>query len=303
MTELDHSTVGELLGRYISGELERDTAAAVAGHLRNCPECRQEEAGLRMLLVPVQGLSASEKSRLRAGLATALSDEAGSPARPEVVRLRRPFLARLAPALGAAALLVVVVIALSRIDLGVRGAGDDAGGARVAQPEAGLDREGTTSGAAEALEAQVAPVQPVFNASAGELEQADLKHLGRTGFTTEQPVQDNAAVSAEAGGQGGPRAARVSDLDFYRDPMLDSLTEQAGDVRVGECAHSVFAGGYKRVAPMYGAFGEYDNQPVLVLGFLWSSANKGPLDNYAIWVWPRSSCAIALGTFSGPVRR
>ncbi|HEX2240237.1 MAG TPA: hypothetical protein VHJ82_03740, partial [Actinomycetota bacterium] len=124
MKALDHSAVSELLERYIAGHLDDETGAAVAAHDRACTQCRREETGLRSLLAPIDGLTPSERSRLRTGLATALSGETQGSA--EVVSLRRPLLARLAPALGAAALLAIVVVALARLDFAPQ-SGDDSG--------------------------------------------------------------------------------------------------------------------------------------------------------------------------------
>ncbi|MFN2526310.1 MAG: zf-HC2 domain-containing protein [Actinomycetota bacterium] len=298
MTELEHSTVGELLRPHLEGTLDPATEQAVVTHLRGCAECRREEAGLRMLLAPVEQLTTGERSRLRAGLNAAGAGESRPTA--EVVTLRRPLLARLAPALGAAALLAIVVVSLAQIDFGGTVTGEDSAG--QTQRSAA---EAPAAGGGEALDAQVVPVEPVFDRRAGTLAVGDLQRLGRDGFSAPRRSLENASLemTTDTGAGTEQRAARLGDLDAYRDPMLSALTDQAGEDVISECAGTVFAGGYARIAPVYGAFGRYDKQRVLILGFLWSNNPRGPLDNYTIWIWPRDSCAVALQSISGIVRR
>lgn len=298
MTELDHSAVGELLRAYVEGTLESPMAQAVARHLNSCGECRREEAGLRALLAPVDELSAAERSHLRAAISAALPPQETRSA--QVITLRRPWLSRLAPAMGAAALLGIVVVALTQIDFTPRSGEDTAAGIQSEQSEA----EAPAAGAAEALDAQVVPLQPVFDRRAGTLALAELKRLGKSGFIVDEPDR-NKAISASAGSESRAveDAASLGDLDAFREPMLFELSNQAGESDIASCAKSVFGGGYARIAPVYGAFGKFQQDRVLILGFLWSNNTSGPLNNYAIWIWPRNSCGIALQSLSGPLRK
>jgi hypothetical protein len=83
---LDHDTCSQLLRAYLAGEAS-DVAPAIAGHLETCRQCREESAGLRMLLAPVDEMTPTERSQLRAEVARATRAESRS---LQAVPSRRP---------------------------------------------------------------------------------------------------------------------------------------------------------------------------------------------------------------------
>lgn len=104
MTDLTHERCSEQLDAYASGTLSAPEQSEVEVHLRSCAECSQELRGLRALrgteVTPMTGYE-------REALGTAVRAAVLAPAKP---RFSERFGRRLAPALGAVALLVLGVV-------------------------------------------------------------------------------------------------------------------------------------------------------------------------------------------------
>jgi hypothetical protein len=226
--------------------------------------------------------------------------------------------------LGAAALIVLGVFALVRLDL------------------QGGDDEGDAAGADRALEEQAEPLP------ATEVE------VGGPDIASNQPkALSDASAGAEGGGQAASaeefesadesRAAAVrgavaarfdpdagsfdaDDLRRYaanQSPFtLFPLSYRAADAEVplGRSYLDSLAGAAPRIddgtllrscgeqvlqqdipiLPVYGAFGKLDGRDVLVLGFVY--ARNDALDRFRVWVWPRGDCDIPVLTQDGNIR-
>lgn len=105
-TPMAHDRCSESLGPFLRGELAPVEAEAVAGHLAICAQCtRERDALAAVLAVEVEPLSGAERARLASAVA--------AQRRAEVVAFapaKTGWRARLAPALGAAALIAVVAV-------------------------------------------------------------------------------------------------------------------------------------------------------------------------------------------------
>ncbi|MGH2755955.1 MAG: zf-HC2 domain-containing protein, partial [Actinomycetota bacterium] len=124
---LEHERCSELLGPLLRGELSERETALVKEHLAGCEECRAERLGLEALAgapgvmaVSAEPLSELERARLHRAVSAALPHP-----RTIVPDTPKPWVARLAPYLGAAAALVLVVFGVTQMDLG--GSDEDAG--------------------------------------------------------------------------------------------------------------------------------------------------------------------------------
>lgn len=273
MTQTDH--VSEALRPYAEGRADAATEARVERHLRECDDCRDELAAVRALVAsPAEALTEVERARLRRGIAAATAADA--PARG-----RR----RLYAALGAAAAMVIVGVgAFYALGGGVGGPvellqTEGGGGAQEARSEP----QGAT---AEALGGG-----PVFEADAGQLDDAALRRVGRRG-----PV---AAVA---------RSLSVARAGDVADDYVDELVASApGAVReqVQTCADTILeANDEFAVVPAYGATGTVAGRDVLVLGFAWSDEDRGPLTGYMVYAWPApAGCDIPLSYQAGEIAR
>ncbi|MGH2693444.1 MAG: anti-sigma factor family protein [Actinomycetota bacterium] len=315
--DLDHERCSELLGRFVRGDLPPDDEAAVRSHLRGCESCAEEHRGLeRLLAEEIEPLSELERTRLRASISSAVRPsprrrgEGGTseaPSAPGFPR-RRSWSARLAPALGAAALLVLVAAGVYGA---LQSAGeDDLGGAAVEAdspaPESGREKNAPGRASDEALTEEAAgtafqagggdvPAAPTFEPDLGTFTLDDLRRLGRTGglFGAFASVYDN----SDASDLEGRYLVRLSE----RAPD-DSATEQTrrcGDVVLRSLGNPVLAA--------YGAHGalrrDDTTRDALVLGFAYSSGDQGPLDRFMFWVWPREDCDAPLEYVSARIKR
>jgi Putative zinc-finger len=281
-----HDQYSERLSAFADGTLPSSDREAVERHLVTCPACRAELAGVRAL----QGskppdLTETERRELHRGIAAARGP--GNLVTFPGVRTRSSWRSRLAPALGAAALLVVIAV-------GILWAGGLTGSDQAAQvggvggkAEAGADQAAESQAG---LESSVA--EPVWERKELRIRSGTLRRLGRTG----RPFVSFA------------RAYTVDDAATKRDEFLQLLatsapTGLAGSVR--ECARVVFEGEdiIGPSLPALGARGRLEGRKVLVLGFAGSQSDQGPLNQFLLFAWAGGRCAdenIA-AYVSGPV--
>jgi hypothetical protein len=103
---MDHAEISEQLRAFALGELSHEQALRVRSHLAGCGACTNEYRALESLLqLPAEEPTELESRRLRAQVLAALE-----PSEQPVTGLSKPspFRARIAQALGAAALLALV---------------------------------------------------------------------------------------------------------------------------------------------------------------------------------------------------
>lgn len=298
--EMTHERCSELLRSYVSGELTGQSAAGVRAHLEGCPDCRAEERAVGVLLEgpgptkhPEQ-MDDLERARLHRALAQELF---ARPANVEIATpgVRRRF-ARLAPALGAAAVLLVGLVLAgtifgggddSELGLTVEGSAEDAGGgdgrggsgtfdrADESQIEAASEPDASSGSAYNAGEPA-----PEFEHDAGRLTQERLSQIGR----------DSALFKSFSD------AYSVDDAERREGEFRRLLFAGAGSARsqARECARTLPPG--ETLLPAYGATGDYEGRAALILGFVTTGSDSGSLDRYLMWVWAKGSCTQPIDT-------
>ena len=303
---MEHEEVSGLLGGFVRGDLEPERASDVAAHLEECAACSRERAGLEALLaVPAPALTERERRDLRAAVQSSLRTERTAAVAPPA---RRSFLGRAVPALALLAVVALGFVAAA----GLFGDGADEGspttltdggaeseerageagggaGAEAGPAEQGeADSERTRDDDALATNAGVAKApRPRFEAR-GRVTQAELQSLGRSGRIFQAYARLRAPVTRR------------------RERFVDSLQRQARPAergQIGSCAQAVFASRPSPILPAFGARAELGDRPVLVLGFVWTDRQQGPLRRYMLWAWPRGSCSSPLSYQSGFVKR
>ena len=322
-----HERFSEQMAPYVRGELPAPEAASLEAHLETCEECSVELRGVRALVsMSPQPLDEMERARLhRAVLAATTGErtyERGSSA-------RRGIAARIAPALGAAALFALFVFGAAQVFTG--SSGDESGAG--ADSAAGAALEGN----AEELARDGGPLGLPPAGAAGKREsaavgdQATAQDGDGAAEGTGDPAAGNSSAYSETEAaalagppqpyfEPGPRL--LSDpalrrLGSKRDPFnsfasayrtgdgtdRDALTTALSmaspePAEVRTCADGVFDLD-PNALPAYGALGTYQGEYVLALGFV--TAREGPLNNYEIWVWRVGDCAMPLTRISGRI--
>ena len=294
-----HEEVSEVLVDYARGDLDAATKASVDEHLSGCRICAAELKAVSVLHLEQAPLSDAERSRLH----RAVAEQVGpSPARQSPLRRAR-WAARVAPALGAAALVALGVVgALGLItgeggdELGGRsgaedggaltGVGDgggDQGAASKHRRARGADKDGAQAeGVEESSEAGdpeaasiAGALEPTFDPTTAPLTERDLSALARkTGY--------DAFDSS-----GAPN--RMANREVLLVEQLSRMAPKAVRGQVRSCARSVTSRGQEQLFATFGTLTEVDDRPSLVLGFIWPGP---PQDRtgYMLWAWPRGSC-------------
>ena len=322
MTEsIDHARCSELLASFHRGELGEQDARAVAGHLASCEECSVESAAVALLSKAPEDavLTPAERTRMESSVMAAVSasDQDSATVVP-ISRKRVPIGARLAQALGAAA--VVAVIATFAY-LGLAGGGDDSdSGADTASRQA-AELEADDKSAPEVAAAQdSAGSNDAGAGGTGEVLEAatgDSATTASTNFKTPQPTfalgRTLTSDRLERLGESGlesvrfAHAYRTTDRDRDTD-LLDILVTEAARVsndadaaQVRDCATRVMDT-EDPVLPTFGLVGRLDEREVLVLGFAWTPKASGRLDRYMVWAWERGDCDVAVEYIDGRIR-
>jgi anti-sigma factor RsiW len=314
----DHDRVSELLTAFLDGTLTEDDARAIAGHLETCGECRSEAAALKALRAPVEPLTSSERLALEHKVMAGIADDAPAPV-TELPR-RRAVGARVAQTLGAAAA-VAVIGTLFYFGSGMSGGEDEsatsgADTAEVAQEERrALEdedrRKGRNRVAADAAAPEAGNPEALESGAGGSADtEASFKAAPEPGFT----VEDDPFTSAGLQKLGESSLASVRFANYYsaddaesRNTLLEQLVasaEAASDTsvaaQVDECGAQVLETEDPTI-PTFGALGELDGQPVLVLGFAFTRQSSGTLDRYMVWAWEEGSCSTAVDFVEGRI--
>jgi hypothetical protein len=296
MTEtIDHDTCSQLLRPYLAGEAG-DDAPAIAEHLDHCAQCRAELDGLRMLLTPVEGLSSGERELLHAGIDRATRSTSGStlravpvpsttpaagrpPQRPPSLarqRSRTRTSRRLAPALSAAAAIVLIASGIALFQHQGTGSGSSAkqvtaarGAAQRAQSSSkapaanGFDRNGPTSLPLPRFAPAAVPSPAVAETQAASM------------------------LPAFADAYSGTQAHRLAANFLQR---LSNAAPEALSAQVATCGHSVLNLRTAATLPAYGALARVGGQRALVLVFATSSPPAARLTRLDLVAWPVGSC-------------
>ena len=317
--------VSDLLAPFVREELSADERAQVEGHLDDCIECREELSGLRLLMSAGEvKLDELERARLHSVVAQGLDPtEAPEGAPPDVwLPPRKSVWSRFAPTLGAAALLLIAVIA--GLTFGGGETGDDSGGSAERAVEdvgGGGGGEGSAAGdkgGADQPKPEAAPVEE-GSEQAGELETTDTRSDGRVldgpdprffdlgGTLSEasaKKADDDAFVDAVSMNywKRYARGLTVRDARRFEQDALLRLKDNAPDDirgRVNWCASRVLNDYDEPLLAAYGSLGEIESARTLILGFVYSERDKGPLDRYIVRSW--NSCAGSFRHLEGPI--
>ena len=100
-------------------------------------------------------------------------------------------------------------------------------------------------------------------------------------------------------------AYRAEDVDDLTPTFIVELAEGAPEgaaVQVTECADLVVTSREFPTLPAAAAHGVFRKEDSLLLGFVWTEQETGPLDNYVIYVWPVGSCSTPSHSQSGRIR-
>ena len=299
MTEITHELCSELLGPYSTGDLEDAARADVDAHLAACPDCRRELAGLTALRAgEIEPMTGPEREVITAAVRAAVLDGA-RPAWSE--RWGR----RMAPALGAAALVAIAVIGYvsfqaEESDLPAAGTTtrdeDQATDSTVQDAEA--ETLGTSNEAgvpeADAAQSQDMQIKAGTDAIAPQRSAAAIavvveEGFAHTPFTPDLFAPRDARTTKNAGAGSGAMTDRF--LYAADDPALQS--------RVEECARTVTETSPYPLTPTYAA--HFPDDDILVLGFVWRDEVSGAL-NFELRGWRGDSCDRVSPIYrSGPV--
>lgn len=328
MTE-QHEHFSDQIERYARGELAPAEIALLEAHLADCHDCQAELKGIRALAAvsgPIDApfdepMSEMERARLHRGVLAATTgertDQSDAPA-------RRSIGARIAPALGAAALFALFAFGATQLFTGMGGdeSADTAGGAAAESGEADLADGGP-------LGLPPASARSSVGAAAGDstLQDQDGGESSGSGEGTEGASSEELTAESAYGAafpqpyfEPGPRVISESalrQLGSKRDPFESfSFSYRAGDgtdrdalttvlamaspepAEVRTCANGVFDLD-PNALPAYGTLGTLDGEYVLALGFV--TAPRGPLDNYEIWVWNFGDCTTPVTRIGGRI--
>lgn len=326
--QMDHERFSELLSGYVRDELSVDEKKAVTAHLETCSDCREELAGLRALVGgEVTKLDDFERRRIHAAVAEAIepreerADESGGVSTSP--RPRRSLMARFAPTMGVAALLIL--LAVGAFTLGGRGSDDEAasgGSADSVEERDGLRQEDQETGGGGAESApQAAPGADSGDQGGSTDGTADRalrgpqpKFLSRRGFLLAETFdEENKARKNDLSGyiyrnvfDRYSEAYSVRDAVRSGDTALRLLSWEAPvELRrqVRDCGDRVRDVTHEPILPAYGTVTEFDARRSLLLGFVYTEEPRGSLSNYMVWAWPQGSCESPLGYTDGTVDR
>ena len=270
----DHDAWSERLLEFTRGELDRARSEELEAHLRSCVDCRAELVAVRALLdAPDAPMTEVERAALHAALQDTQQAANVVPLAPRP-RSERPLMRRLAPALGAAALLLIggVAVLQSHLLEGSDGPVDAVGGG------GGAALERVTS---EALRAKRFLGRPKWLGDLGRTSLDKVADLARSNSSvgSVRKAYGSAATSDQKVGNEmaltdvlAPQAPAQ-----LRGPMrscIDEVTSQFGDVRL---------------LPAVGAQGRLEGKEVLFVGFVTSSSGRRP-DQLAVWAFEPRTC-------------
>ncbi len=316
MKNMDHDRCSESLPALLDGSLGRDDAAEVRAHLATCEECRTELRGLEAMrdLSVEGGLTTGERAALERGVMAGISQEPGDPVVVPFASRRRVGL-KVAGALGAAATVAVIA---TMAYFGSSGGLDTVGGGDAGTAESNEEAGGGGGRIRDRKESRVANKGGVEDVAMGAQEEADQSQavagtgsgVPRATFTVERRALTGADLQkrGESGLPSVSLAATYSADDArggrtLLEGLVDSARAAAGDEvadQVEECGTQVLETSDPTI-PSFGTLATLEGREVVVLGFVWTRADSGPLDRYMVWAWERGSCDIAVDFVEGKI--
>jgi anti-sigma factor RsiW len=301
--DITHERCSELMRPYLGGELGAADVAAVERHLASCDDCRQELSGMRALLdYEYEGLSGTELVRLERAISAAMrADREGA---ATVVPIERRAEARRSfagVALGIAAAVAIVAFAIVSVS------GDDPGdgdaGTTAVAPQAGGDAggAGAIEGPKPVFVVGVASKSAFAEEGVEDEEQTNFRStLSTSGQITER---DLVRIGRSRLFQRFAAAYDSEDAAALQDRFVGELARGAGDDAgpVTLCTRTTLEASTGPALPVTGTFARFEDERVLVLGFIYTDETEGALNRFTVWVWPRGTCDSPLRTASGNV--
>jgi Putative zinc-finger len=276
MRELNHELCSEYLPRFLVGDLEQEQRAAVELHLADCVECRAERHALEALIRPAATLSATERAELHTALDRELPtvvDGAPAPAPSRAGERSRRWRSRLAPALGAAAVVALVAVGVATLSGGL----GDAQNAFEVSGGGGGQADSVAEPGAESAPARLSSqaASPRWIGSLGSVTAADLSRKGERGRELRSVAESFQAAGARA------------KSDAFTDELVTRAPAGLEDA-IRACVKQVTGLGYTAL-PAFGARARLEGRDVLVLGFAWTPA-RGSLDRFMVWAFAGDTC-------------
>ena len=321
MTHLDHDRCSELLAPYVRGELEERDRSWVSTHLSSCTECSAELVALEHLTgLPDAGPNDIEKGTLHRRLDEAMAIERELHA-PRTTASPVPIRGRVTQWLGAAALIALVAVGITVVGGGLGGSDDSetVGGGNLggggdndageSAPESEPFQAPDSQGRADSAKAGGGGVS---RASAGDTSRSTelSAPIGPRLYPGNQTFDEESLVRWGASNLElvlFAEAYDTSDAGSIQDGYLNDLVRAVGQRRskaeadtLRECSSPVIEERVSAV-PAYAAYGRYERDPAVVVGFAWSR-DGGPLNRYMLWVWPTGRCDAVLDYREGRIR-
>lgn len=312
MTEITHERCSELLGPYSSGRLDDAARSDVDAHLATCPDCSRELAGLTALDAgEIEPMTGPEREVITAAVRAAVLGAEPSRSARWSARWSIQWGRRMAPALGAAALMAIAVVGYvsfqtndSQVPAEITATQDEgrstdedrSTNATVEDADAETFGASKEAGgpAADAAQSQDMQIKAGTDAVAPGRAAAAIgvvveERFARTVFTPDLFAPRDARTARN--GEGGGGAATGTLLYAADDPALQSQVE--------ECARTVTETSPYRLTPTYAA--HFPDDDILVLGFVWRDEISGAL-NFELRGWRGDSCDHVSPIYrSGPV--
>jgi anti-sigma factor RsiW len=311
--EMDHERCSELLLSFVEGGLDAAVQTDVEDHLAVCPDCSSELAALTALAALAEPSPLTDLER--AGLHRAVHSRAAESEVRSVPRARRSWGARLYPALGAAAALILIgsfFLFNDNEDSAPRAGADS--GTRILEAPA----EGSAGSVADSAAAPEAPAA-VWAGEIGAITDRQLQKLGKSSFASGLSQRSSAmavessddqtatqGAAAEGGAAKESPEASGSGAAFSHDSALKAVFDLESQAppkfgsQIEDCVDKVVSGFTDRtIVPVYASAATYSGDKVLVLGFLFQAKADSGLDRYSIWAFPVGSCDIPVQALFG----
>jgi hypothetical protein len=214
---------------------------------------------------------------------------------------------RIAPALGAAATLALIVVGGAQVIGGGNGgspsvaskqdakdAGQRSSGGQGASTTSAPDTLGSSGSGAESgdqntvIQTSAVPVR--FIGSLGKTTPEKLRRLARQNATFKNLAEKASGASYDSGRVLLDKLAGTAPSDAV-----------ARDVR--ECATSIMTQGVDYdYLPAFGALATLEGQPTLIIGFNYAVSGEAKLDRFQLWGWRRPGCDNVIYYSRGPIR-
>lgn len=291
MNDLTHERCSELLGAFASGELDAQHRARVEGHLSSCRDCSLELAAIEALgapdLVPMTG---AERDRLTGAVRAAVLQ-------PRRAAWSAPWGRRVAPAVGAAALLAIVALVIVSLP-GDRSALETAtgGGATTDQVEnAETELKAAPAPAAQDATTETLQGQDGLNngtATSGEAAGTVTGHGAastalRAAVSTTVSEQDFATAGLDLGSLVPAKLPRR--VAAYRavEPLANSAPNERVADLIRSCSDRAIS---TSPVPLVATSATYfPSDDLLIIGFVWVEESTGDL-YYEIRGWRAGRC-------------